>query len=53
MDKLSWHLEKRKLSDLNEWEDNPRILIGKGIKDLANSTKNSVVVSLLLSIKTI
>jgi len=39
MTKITWHLEKRKLSELIEWEGNPRNLTEKGIKDLTKSIK--------------
>jgi hypothetical protein len=39
MTKITWHLEKRKLSELIEWECNPRNLTEKGIKDLTKSIK--------------
>jgi len=34
---MKWHLEKRLLSDLKEWEINPRDLTTKGIADLRKS----------------
>lgn len=37
MSDIIWNLEKRKISDLKEWENNPRVLTDKGIKDLTNS----------------
>lgn len=39
MNDITWYLEKRKLSNLKEWENNPRILTEKGIEDLTNSIK--------------
>ena len=35
--KITWKLEKRKLSDLKEWEDNPRLMNEEQANDLANS----------------
>jgi site-specific DNA-methyltransferase (adenine-specific) len=37
--KFQWHLEKRKVSDLKEWDKNPRELTKKGMKDLRNSVE--------------
>ena len=34
---MKWHLEKRLLADLREWETNPRDLTIKGIADLRKS----------------
>jgi DNA modification methylase len=34
---MKWHLEKRLLADLREWETNPRDLTTKGIADLRKS----------------
>lgn len=36
---MKWHIEKRKVEDLIEWETNPRNLTEKGIKDLTKSIK--------------
>jgi len=37
MSNLTWSLEKRKLSDLKEWERNPRVLNKEGIARLTQS----------------
>ena len=34
---MNWHIEKRALSSLVEWQDNPRLLTKKGIADLKKS----------------
>jgi ParB-like chromosome segregation protein Spo0J len=34
---MNWHIEKRALSSLIEWQDNPRLLTKKGIADLKKS----------------
>ena len=38
--KIIWHAEKRKLSELTPHPENPRIFTDKGMKDLAKSIKN-------------
>jgi ParB-like chromosome segregation protein Spo0J len=35
--KITWKLEKRKLSELREWPDNPRFMTEDQANDLANS----------------
>jgi len=35
--KITWKLEKRKLSELKEWPDNPRFMTEDQANDLANS----------------
>lgn len=35
--KIAWHTETRKLSDLKEWDRNPRLITEKGIADLTRS----------------
>lgn len=35
--KISWKMEKRKLIDLREWTDNPRLMTEDQANDLANS----------------
>lgn len=37
MGKIEWHIESRKLSELKEWDRNPRILKEKGLEDLKAS----------------
>ena len=34
MEKLKWHIEKRKLADLKEWEENPRTITKEGLSKL-------------------
>lgn len=34
---MEWHLENRKVRDLQEWEGNPRIISKKGLKHLKES----------------
>jgi hypothetical protein len=36
---ITWHIEKRKVADLIEYEGNPRDLTEKGLKDLKASIK--------------
>lgn len=36
---ITWHIERRKVSDLIEYEGNPRDLTEKGLKDLKASIK--------------
>ncbi len=36
---MIWHIEKRKVSDLKSYEDNPRILTKKGLADLKQSVE--------------
>lgn len=36
-DKITWHVEKRKIEDLKPHPDNARIFTEKGMKDLKNS----------------
>lgn len=36
---ITWHIEKRKVADLIEYEGNPRDLTEKGLKDLKTSIK--------------
>lgn len=35
--KIKWHSETRKITNLKEWDRNPRLLTEKGIKDLTSS----------------
>ena len=35
--KINWHIESRKISEIKEWEKNPRIMTEKGMGDLARS----------------
>lgn len=37
MDKLTWVLETRQMSDLRLWQDNPRLIKEKGFSDLEKS----------------
>jgi len=37
MEKLTWTLETRQISDLRKWNDNPRLIKDKGLKDLEQS----------------
>lgn len=39
-EKIIWHAEKRKLSELKPHPENPRIFTDKGMKDLAKSIRN-------------
>jgi DNA modification methylase len=39
MEELKWHTEIRKISELKEWEDNPRIISDKAYKRLVKSIK--------------
>lgn len=36
-DKITWHVETRKVADLKPHPDNPRIFTEKGMKDLKKS----------------
>jgi len=48
MKKITWSLEKRKVSELQEYKNNPTVFIEKGLDDLRNSIKSVGIVEPLV-----
>ena len=51
VNKMKWTIDKRKLSELKEWDKNPRVLTEKWMKDLKKSlTKFGVAEPLVINL---